>query len=275
MSLNQTELPIGVFDSGVGGLTVLKALRARLPNEHLLYLGDTARLPYGTTGADTVARYAVQAAGHLVERGIKLLVVACNTATAAAMPELNRAFAPLPVLGVLEAAAAAAARGSRSGHIAVLATESTVRGGAYERAIKARRPDAHVYSQPCSLFVPLAEEGWFKGPLVESIVREYLQPLLEEKRRDGLDCLVLGSTHFPLLKEAIGKVAGPDMSLVDSGETVVGAVADTLAAAGLARESGQGDARFLATDGAERFARVGSLFLGDGLAASDVEIVDL
>ncbi len=273
--MSPSELPIGIFDSGVGGLSVLKAVRARLPREHLLYLGDTARLPYGTKGPDTVARYAVQAAGHLVERGIKLLVVACNTASAVAMPHLAREFSPLPVLGVLEAAATAAAQVSRSGHIAVLATESTVRGGAYERAIKTQRPGAQVYSQACSLFVPLAEEGWVKGPLVESIVREYLQPLLEEKRRDGLDCLVLGSTHFPLLKEAIAKVAGPEMSLVDSGETVVGAVSDTLAIAGLARQSGKGDARFLATDGAERFARVGSLFLGESINQQDVELVDL
>lgn len=275
MSLSPSDLPIGVFDSGVGGLTALKAMRARLPAEHLLYLGDTARLPYGTKGPDTVARYAVQAAGHLVQRGIKLLVVACNTASAVAMPALTREYAPLPVLGVLEEAAGAAVRASKSGHLAVLATESTVKGGAYERAILARRPDARVYSQACSLFVHLAEEGWIQGPLVESIVREYLHPLLDEKRRDGLDCLVLGSTHFPLLKGAIAKVAGPDMALVDSGETVVDAVCGALQAAGLARRSGRGNARFLATDGAERFARVGSLFLGERLTASDVEIVDL
>ena len=275
MSLSASELPIGVFDSGVGGLTVLKALRARLPHERLLYLGDTARLPYGTKGPDTVARYAVQAAGHLVERGIKLLVVACNTASAVAMPALSAKFAPLPVLGVVEAAAAAAVGVSKSGHIAVLATEGTVQGGAYERAIRARRADARVYSQAWSLFVALAEEGWVQGPLVESVVREYLHPLLDEKRRDHLDCLVLGCTHFPLLKGAIAHVAGAELKLVDSGETVAAAAAALLVQAGLTREAGKGDARFLATDGAERFARVGSLFLGERLSASDVEIVDL
>lgn len=269
------ELPIGIFDSGVGGLTVLKALRARLPDEHLLYLGDTARLPYGTKGSDTVSRYAVQAAGHLVERGIKLLVVACNTASAVAMPALSKEFAPLPVIGVVEAGAEAAVKASKSGHVAVLATESTVRGGAYERAIHARRPDARVFSQACSLFVALAEEGWTKGPLVESVAREYLHPLLDEKKRDGLDCLVLGCTHFPLLKDTLAHVAGADVALVDSGETVAAAVEKLLTEKSLARTSGRGDVRYLATDGAERFARVGSLFLGEKLSPADVEMVDL
>jgi glutamate racemase len=250
-------------------------VRQRLPHEHLLYLGDTARLPYGTKGPDTVSRYAVQAASHLVERGIKLLVVACNTASAVAMPALAREFAPLPVLGVVEAGAEAAVKDSKSGHIAVLATESTVQGGAYERAILARRRDALVYSQACSLFVALAEEGWIQGPLVNSVVKEYLYPLLREKKREGLDCLVLGCTHFPLLKDAIAHVAGPDMKLVDSGETAAAAAVGLLHGAGLVRASGRGDVRYLATDGAERFARVGSLFLGEPIDSIDVEIVDL
>jgi glutamate racemase len=257
----------------VGGLTVLKALRARLPHEHFLYLGDTARLPYGTKGPETVSRYAVQAAGHLVQRGIKLLVVACNTASAVAIPVLTTEFAPLAVIGVVEAGAEAAVRVSKSGHIAVLATESTVQGGAYERAILARRADAHVFSQACSLFVALAEEGWVKGPLVESVAREYLTPLRQEKRHEGLDTLVLGCTHFPLLKDAIAGVAGPEVALVDSGETVAIAVEKLLA--GKTRSGGTGSARYLATDGPERFARVGSFFLGESIVPRDVEIVDL
>jgi len=271
--LSPTELPIGIFDSGVGGLTVLKALRARLPREHFLYLGDTARLPYGTKGPDTVSRYAVQAAGHLVQRGIKLLVIACNTASAVAVPALTTEFAPLPVIGVVEAGAEAAVAISKRGHIAVLATESTVQGGAYERAILARRADAHVFSQACSLFVALAEEGWVKGPLVESVAREYLAPLRQEKRHEGLDTLVLGCTHFPLLKDAIASVAGPEVALVDSGETVAIAVEKLLA--GKTRSGGAGSVRYLATDGPERFARVGSLFLSESIAAEEVEIVNL
>ena len=273
--MSPAELPIGIFDSGVGGLTVLKALRACLPHEPLLYLGDTARLPYGTKGPDTVSRYAVQAASHLVEHGIKLLVVACNTASAVAMPELTRQFAPLPVIGVLEAGAEAAVAASKTGHIAVLATESTVQGGAYERAIQARRKNALVYSQACSLFVALAEEGWTKGPLVESVVREYLHPLLEEKRRDGLDTLVLGCTHFPLLKDIIAHVAGTGMRIVDSAETAAASVAGLLKEKQLACVSGWGGTRYLATDGAQRFARVGSLFLGETIREESIEIVDL
>lgn len=269
------DRPIGIFDSGVGGLTVLKAIRERLPHEHLLYLGDTARLPYGTKGAETVSRYAVQAAGHLVERGIKLLVVACNTASAVAMPALQKEFAPLPVVGVVEAGAEAAVRASSSGHIAVLATESTVRGNAYARAIHARRADARVFSQACSLFVALAEEGWTHGALVESVAREYLHPLLDEKKREGLDTVVLGCTHFPLLKQAIAHVAGEELQLVDSADVVAGAVEKMLRDTGLARVATHGTTRFLATDNPERFARVGSLFLGQPLLPADVEVVDL
>jgi glutamate racemase len=270
------QRPIGIFDSGVGGLTVLKAVRTRLPAEHLLYLGDTARLPYGTKSAESVTRYAVQAAAHLVERGIKLLVVVCNTASAVAMPSLAKQFAPLPVMGVVEAGAESAVKTSRSGHIAVLATESTVRGGAYERAIRERRPDARVYSQACSLFVALAEEGWTRGPLVEAVVREYLHPLLEEKQRDGLDCLVLGCTHFPLLKDSIAQVAGPRVALVDSGRTLADVLAVALQERNLARDADRkGGMKFLATDDAERFARVGSRFLGTAIAAAAVERVDL
>ncbi|HET7923037.1 MAG TPA: glutamate racemase [Gammaproteobacteria bacterium] len=269
------QRPIGIFDSGVGGLTVFKALRAVLPHEPLLYLGDTARLPYGTRDPHTVSRYAVQAASHLVERGIKLLVVACNTASAVAMPALEAAFAPLPVIGVVEAGAQAAVRTSRSGHIGIIATESTVRGGAYARAIRARRADAQVFSQACSLFVALAEEGWTQGALVESVAREYLHPLLEEKKREGMDTLVLGCTHFPLLKQAIAHVAGADVMLVDSGETVAQAVAELLDARQLRKPDAAPAARYLATDNPERFARVGSLFLGQPLHAADVELVDL
>jgi len=270
------QLPIGIFDSGVGGLTVLHAISTRLPAEHLLYLGDTARLPYGTKSAESVTRYALQAARHLVERGIKLLVVACNTASAVAMPALAAEFEPLPVIGVVETGAEAAVHASRSGHVAVLATESTVRGGAYERAIHARRADARVFSQACSLFVALAEEGWTRGPLVEAVAREYLQPLLDEKKRDGLDCVVLGCTHFPLLKHTITQVAGSDLVLVDSGETVAQAIAVLLAQQHLTRAPGAAGARrFLATDDAERFARVGSRFLGEAISAVNVERVDL
>ena len=170
-------LPVGLFDSGMGGLTVLKALNARLPHEDLVYLGDTARLPYGTKGRDTIIRYTLKAARTLVDMGVKMLVVACNTATATALPTLREALAPLPVLGVVEPGAEAAVQASHNGHIVVIATEATIAGGAYQRAIARLRPQAVVTGRACTLFVPLAEEGWMEGPVVEGVARRYLSDL--------------------------------------------------------------------------------------------------
>jgi glutamate racemase len=261
------DAAIGVFDSGVGGLTVLRALRQALPHESLLYLGDTARLPYGTKSPETVVRYAEQAARVLARRGVKLLVIACNTASAVALDHLAEVFAPLPVVGVVEPGATAACEASRSGQIVVIATEGTVRGGAYERAIRARRPDAVVLQVPCSLFVALAEEGWVAGPIAEAIAHRYLDAPLAEL--PGADCLVLGCTHFPVLRAAISAAVGPRITLIDSAETTARAVALTLAHHGLNRlpdpASGSADrpwTRFLATDAPARFARVGAVFFG-------------
>lgn len=261
-------LPIGVFDSGIGGLTVLRALRAALPGEDFIYLGDTARLPYGTKSGETVTRYAEQAARVLVRQGIGRLVVACNTASAVALDHLGRVFAPLPVIGVIEPGAEAACAASEAGEIVVIATEGTVRGGAYERAIRARRPDAVVVSAPAQLFVALAEEGWVRGPIAEAVARRYLEGVFAE--HPAADCLVLGCTHFPVLREAIAAAAGPRVTLVDSAETTARAVA-----AGLGTGGGGGGCRFLATDAPARFARVGAVFLGEAIAPGDVELVDL
>lgn len=266
-------LPIGVFDSGVGGLTVLRALRASLPHESFVYLGDTARLPYGSKSPGTVARYALQAARLLADRGIKLLVVACNTATAMALPELTVALPALGiagVIGVIEPGAEAACLASHSGRIAVLGTEGTIRGGAYTRAIFARRPDAEVVGRACPLFVALAEEGWVEGPIPVAVAREYLGTLAAH-----VDTLVLGCTHFPLLEAAIAAVVGDTVRIVDSAATTAAAVARWLAANGLAAGPGASTTTMLATDGAERFARVGSRFLGVGLEPASIEIVDL
>lgn len=270
---SKSALPIGVFDSGVGGLTVLRALREELPSESLLYLGDTARLPYGTKSANTVARYAIQAAGHLVDRGIKLLVVACNTASALALDELTAAFSDIPVLGVVEPGAEAAVRESRSGRIVVLATESTARHGAYERAIRQRRPDADVVSKGCSVFVSLAEEGWAHGPVAELVAHEYLDDVLRAHRPD---CLVLGCTHFPVLAETIRLVAGEGVALVDSAATTAVAVRRELALRGIAAPEGTAGALHLfATDSPERFHRVAERFLPNGILPGHVELVDL
>jgi glutamate racemase len=281
------ESPIGVFDSGVGGLTVLRALREALPHESLLYLGDTARLPYGTKSPETVIRYAEQAARVLAARGVKLLVIACNTASAVALDHLAAVFHPLPVVGVVEPGATAACRASRSGQIVVIATEGTVRGGAYERAIRARRPDAVVLQVPCSLFVALAEEGWVAGPIAEAIAHRYLDAPLAEL--PGADCLVLGCTHFPVLRAAISAAVGPQIALIDSAATTARAVAEVLGREDLVRRppdpataaAGAGAwTRFLATDAPARFARVGAVFFGAAPESDEdghhgVELVDL
>jgi glutamate racemase len=275
--------PIGVFDSGVGGLTVLAALRARLPCEHFVYLGDTARLPYGTKSGETVVRYALQASEALVERGIKALVVACNTATAAALPALRQRFPELPIVGVVEPGAAAACAATRSGSIAVIATEGTVRGGAYQQAILRRRADAEVRALACQLFVALAEEGWTDGEVADAAIRSYLAPLFE--RRSGAaaattvarpDVLVLGCTHFPALRESLARFLGGAVTIVDSAVTTAADVASQLAGAALLRDEGpRGAITLLATDGVERFARVGARFLGEPIVAADVSLIDL
>ncbi len=264
-------LPIGVFDSGVGGLTVLRALRQALPDESFLYLGDTARLPYGTKSPETIVRYARQAARVLVDRGIKLLVVACNTASAVALEDLRATFPQLGVVGVVEPGARAACAASRSGHIAVIGTESTVRGGAYTRAITGLRPDAVVVAQPSPLLVALAEEGWTEGPIATAIARAYLDPLLA-----GVDTLVLGCTHFPLLLVPIREAAGALVTVVDSAATTAATTAEMLAGCGMLHHTPPArPMRLMATDNRERFARVGSRFLGIELDPADVELIDL
>jgi glutamate racemase len=269
--------PIGVFDSGVGGLTVLRALTRRLPAESFVYLGDTARLPYGTKSPASIRRYALQAAGLLRERGVKCLVVACNTASAVALDALTAEFAPVPVIGVLEPGAAAACRATRDGRIAVIATESTVRGGAYQAAIRRCLPHAVVTARACPLFVALAEEGWTEGPVVEAVVHRYLDDLFAAQADSPQpDTLVLGCTHFPVLAPAIRAVLGPRIAIVDSAGTTAAALAEVMAGAGLrAAGAAAGSVQLLATDGAERFARVGGTFLGRSIAPADVEIVDL
>lgn len=249
-------------------------MRRQLPNEKFVYLGDTARLPYGTKSGDSVLRYSIQAAEFLVAHGIKYLVIACNTASSVAVEELRRRFAPIPVTGVIEPGAVAGCAASRSGHIAVIATEGTVRGGAYQRAIARLRPDSKVAAQACSLFVALAEEGWTEGPLVEAIAHRYLDGLFEQDAL--LDTLLLGCTHFPVLTDALRAVVGSSVTVVDSAETTAAAVAADLRDRNLLNSGGAASAPvLLATDSPDRFARVGSGFLGEAFASDQVELVDL
>lgn len=268
------ELPIGVFDSGVGGLTVLKALREAMPHEDLIYLGDTARLPYGTKSPASISRYAGQATALLQQRNIKLLVVACNTASAVALETLRSQMDPLPVIGVVEPGAAAAVAARPAGRHLVLATEATVRLGTYRNALVSRDSRAAVTELACELLVSLAEEGWNDGSIAESIVLRYLSELPDSAREP--DSVILGCTHFPLLKGTFEAVFDDTVAIVDSASTTAVAANELLDELSLGREAtGGGNLTLLATDGATRFARVGGQFLGEELTWRDIEVVDL
>lgn len=257
--------PIGVFDSGVGGLTVAAALRRRLPGESILYLGDTARLPYGTKSRATVTRYTQRNLDFLRQRGAKAVVVACNTASALALPQLQPS---LPTWGVVEPGARRALEVSASGRIGVIATESTVTSDAYGNALR-RRPGVEVFSQPCPLFVPLVEEGWLDDPIAEAVARRYLKPLAEAR----VDTLVLGCTHYPLLKGVIQRVMGEAVSLVDSAEVVAETVAAGLAGAGLLDSAPEPAIHICCTDSSAPFTRLLRRILGE--PEVEAELVDV
>ena len=252
---------LGIFDSGVGGLTVEKAILERLPWLETVYLGDTARVPYGTKSPEVVTQYSLRNARFLVARQIDLLVVACNTASAVALPALREAFA-VPVLGVVEPGARAAARASSSGRIGVIGTSSTIASGAYQRTLRAFRPGVEVIARACPLFVPLAEEGWTDpdDEVVRAAARRYLAPLAEA----AIDTLVLGCTHYPLLKAAIGREL-PGVTLVDSAEAIAAEVAERLGPPSVERPRH----RFFVTDTPERFLAVAERFLGRAVEGAD------
>ena len=257
------DAPLGVFDSGLGGLTVVRELRRRLPNERIVYLGDTARVPYGTRSKETVVRYAIGCSRVLVKQGVKAIVVACGTVSSVALDD-TRVELDLPVLGVIEPSARAAVLAARGGTIGVLGTQGTIASGAYPRAISALSTRAEVIANPAPLFVPLAEEGWLDGEVPRLVARRYLEPLMAA----GVRCVVLGCTHYPLLREAIeteaAALAGEPVTLVDS----AAATADEVAA--FLSERGQGSLRerrgtleLLVTDLPKSFASVAARFLGE------------
>ncbi len=255
--------PVGVFDSGIGGLTVVRELMRQLPNEAVVYVGDTARVPYGPKSPETVLRYSREIAGYLLGEGVKAVVVACNTATAHALGALT-AELPVPVVGVVGpgARAAVSAKGlARAGplRVGIIGTVGTVRSGAYERAIRAIEPDADVVAQACPLFVPFVEEGWLDHPATRLVAHEYLDPV----RRHGVDTLVLGCTHYPLLKPLVAEVLGPDVQLIDSAQETAAETGRVLAGAGLRAPQGATPRhRFIVTDAAEHFSRTAAHFLG-------------
>lgn len=245
--------PIGVFDSGVGGLTVFREIARALPHHPLIYLGDSARVPYGTKSPDTVARYSLQAAQHLIDRGIGMLVVACNTATAAALPDL-KAKLSIPVIGVIEPGARAAVAVTR-GRVGVIATEGTVKSRAYTKAIQAINRDIDVVESPAPLFVALAEEGWANTHVAREVAEIYLEPLIDA----DIDTLVLGCTHYPILRGTIERVVGGEVTIVDSAETTAASV--LAARPPTATSNGDGTHTFLVTDAEERFRRIAGEFL--------------
>lgn len=256
-----SSAPIGVFDSGIGGLTVVREIMRQLPNESIIYFGDTARVPYGPKSPDTVLRYSREIVGFLATQGVKAIVVACNTATAHALPAL-REENQLPILGVIEPGARAATEATSTGRVGVIGTAGTIGSGAYDKEIKRLMPDAFVFSQACPLFVPLIEEGWTDDEATRLIADRYLTPVAEA----GTDTLVLGCTHYPLLKTAIGRVVGRAVRLIDSAEETARETAKVLRARNL-QTTRENDARyrFVASDAPETFLRVGQRFLGSSI----------
>ena len=272
------NLPIGIFDSGVGGLTVYRALHERLPNERFVYLGDTARVPYGTKSLATVERYAVENSRFLAAHGIKLLVVACNTASALALPAIRAAIS-VPVIGVIEPGSRAAVEIAPHGNIGVIATEATVQSHAYAKAIASMGAHGRVIERACPLFVPLAEEGWANSDVARTVARDYLS----EFKDTNLGALVLGCTHYPILKDVISETVGREVKLIDSGAATARDVESLLESSDLTHEEPSGLYQerqlcddldhFYVTDAAERFAKVAERFLGS--APSILEAVEI
>lgn len=260
---------IGIFDSGIGGLTVLKELAAKLPDEDLIYLGDTARVPYGIRSAETVTRYSFENTRFLLSQEIKLLVVACNTASAISLEAVKREF-PLPIIGVLDPGARAAVAATKTRKVGVIGTEATIGSGAYEKAIKRLAPEVEVHSLACPLFVPLVEEGWINNDVTSLVAEKYLAPL----KGRVIDTLVLGCTHYPLLKEIISRVIGSGITLIDSATETAKEVADVLEKLKWKGDGhGAGTRRYYVTDTPTRFEKIGKLFLEDSrLCAEQVKV---
>ncbi|HKH93102.1 MAG TPA: glutamate racemase [Gemmatimonadaceae bacterium] len=265
VSIDRSAAPVGVFDSGLGGLTVAHAIMRQLPSESLIYFGDTARVPYGPKSPDTVRRYSREISAFLIEQGVKAIVVACNTATAHALPALRDEL-DVPVIGVVEPGARAAVRATRTGHIGVIGTAGTIRSQAYVRAIHAEAPDARVTALACPLFVPLVEEGWTNHEATHLIAEEYLAPFV----RDRIDTLVLGCTHYPLLKPLIGEIIGRSVRLIDSAEETAADTRRMLATNDLSAADGEGEYRFIASDDPQQFLTLGRRFLGSAIERVEV-----
>ncbi len=261
---------IGVFDSGMGGLTVLKALKSTLPDESFIYLGDMARLPYGTKSQDTVLQYAIQMTRLLVEREIKALVIACNTATTASLPYLQSMLPDIPILGVVSPGAMAAVSATRNQRIAVLATETTIASQAYQKLIAQQLPDVSIHARACSLLVALAEEGMVANAITKEALLHYLKDVRDE------DTILLGCTHFPVFKSMLTSLLPSHVAVVDSADATANALENTLIEHQLLNDSTakRRDTIYLVTDSVQRFKTIGELFLGESLVNASIELVD-
>jgi glutamate racemase len=259
--MSNNTAPVGVFDSGIGGLTVVRELMTQLPNESIIYFGDTARVPYGPKSPDTVLRYSREITAFLKGEGVKAVVIACNTATAHALPALREEF-DLPIVGVIEPGARAAVSATKTKHVGVIGTAGTIKSRAYEKEIKRLLPDASVTAQACALFVPLVEEGWIDSEPTRAIARNYLAPLVTAE----VDTLVLGCTHYPLMKTVIGNVVGRDVRLIDSAEETAREAGSVLRASSLDNQTpNSARYRFIASDAPDTFLTLGQRFLGSAI----------
>ena len=257
--------PIGIFDSGLGGLTVAGAVRKRLPYESIIYYGDTARVPYGSKSRETVVRFTWEAVQFFLDHNAKCIVVACNTASALALPEIREKI-DLPIIGVIKPGASAAAKNTKNNKVGVIGTTATINSEAYTEAIRKLKPESIIYAQPCPLFVPLVEEGWTNQEITKLIIKEYLNPL----RAAGIDTLVLGCTHYPLLVDPLRDFMGDGVTLVDSASTCAGELETLLKESNLLASEQESEESFFVTDMATRFSELGARFLGRQLQAIKV-----
>lgn len=273
---NGLERPtIGLFDSGVGGLSVLQELLNQFPEADYIYLGDTARVPYGTRSVKTVTRYSMQAAQFLVNQHVDMIVIACNTASSVALSATQKAYPAQLAVGIVDAGAQAAVEAAPGGKIAVIGTECTVAARAYERAIKRKNPQAEVYSAPCSLLVSLAEEGWTEGDVAEIVMQRYLSPLLTKFGEGKPDCIVLGCTHFTQFHSVIQRIIPPGVKLINPAEKLGQMLGECMPPQFWTAQAGNGDVKYFVTDAQTRFARVGELFLGRSIETDSLQTVTL
>ena len=267
-----TALPIGVFDSGMGGLTVLRELVNHLPNESFLYLGDTARLPYGTKSQETVVRYASQMASLLVTQGIKLLVLACNTASTAALPYLQKQFPDIPIIGVVESGARAAVNATKNNKVALLATETTIQSGIYQSTLRSLNPAIAIITQTCGLFVALAEEGCINNDIALLVTQKYLEPVINNHHH--CDSVILGCTHFPVFMQSFSTILGAKINIINSARATAKTVKLIAKKMNLEGMTSQPTVSFFVTDSPQRFIRVGEIFFGRCINPKTVQLID-